>query len=80
MKDKKQIGHFKVEGSVPVEFYPQKDGYVAYCKSLDLVTQGDTLEEAKVMFNEILEIFLLDLVENNNVNYPTLKCLGFLLQ
>ena len=40
--------------------YWQDDGYVAYCAELDVASQGDTLEEAKAMLTEALELWLED--------------------
>lgn len=40
--------------------YWQEDGYVAYCAELDVASQGDTLEEAKAMLTEALELWLED--------------------
>ncbi len=36
----------------------QDNGYVAYCAELDVASQGDTLEEAKAMLTEALELWL----------------------
>ena len=40
--------------------YWEEDGYVAYCAELDVASQGDTLEEAKAMLTEALELWLED--------------------
>ncbi len=40
--------------------YWQEEGYVAYCAELDVASQGDTLEEAKAMLTEALELWLED--------------------
>ena len=40
--------------------YWEDDGYVAYCAELDVASQGDTLEEAKAMLTEALELWLDD--------------------
>ena len=34
------------------------DGYVALCAELDVVSQGDTIEEAKTNLQEAVELFL----------------------
>ena len=34
------------------------DGYVALCPELDVVSQGDTIEQAKVNLREAVELFL----------------------
>ena len=38
--------------------YWQEDCYIASCPEIDVVTQGDTLDEAKAMLKEALELFL----------------------
>ncbi len=40
--------------------YWEDDGYVAYCAELDVASQGETLEEAKAMLTEALELWLED--------------------
>ena len=34
------------------------DGYVALCPELDVASQGDTVEEARAMLQEAVELFL----------------------
>ena len=36
---------------------PENDGFVATCPELDIVTQGDTVEEARENLQEALELF-----------------------
>lgn len=36
----------------------EDDGYVAICPELDVVSQGDTVEEAKANLREAVELFL----------------------
>ncbi|MES2777714.1 MAG: type II toxin-antitoxin system HicB family antitoxin [Bacteroidota bacterium] len=33
------------------------DGYVALCPELDIASQGDTVEEAKINLHEAIELF-----------------------
>ena len=35
----------------------EDDGYVALCPELDIVSQGDTIEEARANLREALELF-----------------------
>ena len=35
----------------------EEDCYIASCPEIDLVTEGDTVEEAKAMLTEALELF-----------------------
>jgi predicted RNase H-like HicB family nuclease len=34
------------------------DGYVALCPEIDVASQGDTIEEARSMLTEAVELFL----------------------
>lgn len=36
----------------------EDDGYVSLCPELDIASQGDTIEEARVNLQEALELFL----------------------
>ncbi len=36
----------------------EEDGYVAFCPELDIASQGDTIEEARLNLKEALELFL----------------------
>ena len=38
----------------------EEDGYVSHCAELGIASQGDTVEEAKAMLQEALEIYLED--------------------
>ncbi len=35
----------------------EKEGYTALCPEIDVVSQGDTIEEAKTNLHEALELF-----------------------
>ena len=35
----------------------EDDGFVALCPELDIASQGDTLEEARAMLQEAVELF-----------------------
>lgn len=45
------------QASLPVTFLREGDQFVAYTPALDLSTAGDTFEQAKERFNEIVQIF-----------------------
>ncbi len=45
------------QASLPVTFLREGDQFVAYTPALDLSTSGDTFEQAKKRFSEIVEIF-----------------------
>ena len=40
-----------------VEIVREGDGFVSLCPDLDIVSQGDTPEEARANLNEALELF-----------------------
>lgn len=46
--------------SLPVTFLREGDQFVAYTPALDLSTSGDTFEQAKRRFTEIVQIFLAE--------------------
>ncbi len=35
----------------------ENDGYVSFCPELDIASQGDTIEEARMNLKEALELF-----------------------
>lgn len=43
----------------------EDDGYVSLCLDVDVATQGDTIEEAKAMLIEAVELYLESSIENN---------------
>jgi len=45
------------QASLPVTFLREGDQFVAYTPALDLSTSGDTFEQAKKRFSEIVGIF-----------------------
>jgi len=45
------------QASLPVTFLREGDQFVAYTPGLDLSTTGDTFEQAKKRFGEIVQIF-----------------------
>lgn len=45
------------QASLPVTFLREGDQFVAYTPALDLSTSGDTFEQAKKRFGEIVKIF-----------------------
>ncbi|MCY7310115.1 MAG: type II toxin-antitoxin system HicB family antitoxin [Chitinophagaceae bacterium] len=46
----------------------QDDGYVALCPELDIASQGDTVEEAKVNLHEAIELFF-EHASNDEIEY-----------
>lgn len=45
------------QASLPVTFLREGDQFVAYTPALDLSTSGETFEQAKKRFGEIVQIF-----------------------
>ncbi|MBU6231756.1 MAG: hypothetical protein KGI45_02945 [Patescibacteria group bacterium] len=45
------------QASLPVTFLREDDQFVAYTPALDLSTSGDTFEQAKKRFGEVVHIF-----------------------
>lgn len=54
MKTMKKINF---QASLPVTFLREGDQFVAYTPALDLSTSGDTFEQAKKRFSEVVGIF-----------------------
>ena len=67
-----------IKASVQVYFFKLKDDDCVYaeCPALSIVTHGQTLAEAKKMFNEAFELWLEDVNERGNIN-AVLKELGW---
>ncbi len=55
MQKKVQINKNNID--IPVNFYQEGDLVVAQSPALEIATQGDTFEEAKKNFEELVEIF-----------------------
>ncbi len=43
----------------------EDDGYYSLCLDVDVASQGDTVEEAKAMLIEAVELYLESSIENN---------------
>ena len=50
---------------VPVSMSCQGNQFIAYSHALDLVTCGDTREQAQQNFHEAVQIFIEDLIEQD---------------
>ncbi len=61
-----------------VEISPEKvGGYFSYCPSLDLCSQGETVQEAKNNIKEAVELFMESCLERGTL-HKTLARRGFL--
>lgn len=58
--------NFKV--SLPIMFLREKDSFIAYTPVLDLSTVGDSLEEAKMRFDEAVRIFFEEIIEKGTID------------
>ena len=65
-------GCFRVE--VPVEFKDEGGKVVAYVPGLDIATCGDSLEDAKRMFKEFIEIYFDELLEMGTAEKVLSEC------
>ena len=55
-----------IQGEIPVNIIAQDDGtFMADCPELDLFSWGDSIDEAIQCFEEVLELFLRDIVSRN---------------
>lgn len=59
-----------------VNFFDEDGTIVAYCPALDISTCGQTTQEAKKNFQEMVGMFFNDIVENNSYEI-VLKELGW---
>lgn len=57
-----------IKVKLPVAFIQEGGKVVAYTPALDISTVGGNEAEAKERFSELVNIFIADLVENNNVD------------
>jgi len=60
----KKIG---LEFSLPVSILREGKKYIAYTPALDLSTSGDTFDQAKKRFDEIVHLFFEEIVKKNTV-------------
>ena len=61
---------------LPVQILRQKGKYIAYTPALDLSTSGKTKRQALSRFNEIVDIFLEEIIESKTAD-RVLRDLGW---
>jgi predicted RNase H-like HicB family nuclease len=66
----------KLQANLPVSVLKEGKKFVAYTPALDLSTSGNTYEEAKKRFKEIVLIFFEEIYEQGTVD-EVLKELGW---
>ena len=57
-----------------VAFYREGDKFIAYSPALDLSTCGDTQEQAKIRFEEALQLFLEESDKMGTLDDVLLEC------
>jgi len=65
--------HF-IETNLPVSFYKEGNQFIAYCPALDISTCGDTFEEAKENFAELLDAFFSETIKMGTLEEVLLEC------
>ena len=66
-----------IQGQIPVNIVAQDDGtFMADCPQLDIFSYGDTIDEAIECFDEVLGMFLEDII-NRNVAVEILSQCGW---
>ena len=69
----KTDGESVLELQLNVLVFQQGDYYVALCPSLNLSSYGDTIEDAKEGFDEVMETYLEDCRENGSLHQDLIK-------
>ncbi len=54
--------------SVPLSIFREGNRFVAYSYALDLSTSGESYEEVRKRFNEIVDIFFEEIIERGTLN------------
>lgn len=62
-----QIGESRVRASIEVYFFEEEGTRIAYCPALNLSAYGNTIEEAKSEFAQILREHLEDCIAKNTL-------------
>ena len=68
--------HKKAKVDIAVEAFFLKEGdiFVAYAPALNLATQGDSLQEANLAFDEALKIFIDEVMEMGTLEEVLREC------
>ncbi len=54
--------------NLPVTILREGQRYIAYTPALDLSTSGRSFKQAKQRFEELVQVFIEELVKNNTLN------------
>lgn len=63
----------KVQVNIPVSVFREGKQFIAYTPVLDLASYGDTYEEAKRRFEEVLEIFFEETMKKGTLEEVLLE-------
>ena len=58
---------FMLEINLPVSILRENKKFIAYTPALDLSTSGDTYEEAKKRFGEIVQLFFEEIIKKGTL-------------
>lgn len=64
----------KLGVKLTVNFFRERNKFIAYSPALDISTCGDSFEEAKKNFEELVEIFIDDLIKMKTLNSVLTEC------
>jgi len=64
-KNMKQIIHF--EAKLPVTFIKEGKKFIAYTPVLDLSTSGDSFEQTRHRFEEVVDIFFKEVIKKGTL-------------
>jgi predicted RNase H-like HicB family nuclease len=53
--------------TITATIWRENDGYVSHCSELDIASQGDTIEEARMNLREAVELFF-ETAHPNEIN------------
>ena len=58
----------QVQFALPVSILRENNSFIAYTPALDLSTVGDTYEEAKKRFEEAVQLFFEEIIEEGKLD------------
>jgi len=67
-------GHARIHAQLNLQITREDDCFVVYCPDLELSSHGDTPEEAKKNFAEVLDIFFDDITERGTLAEVLQEC------
>jgi predicted RNase H-like HicB family nuclease len=56
-----------LQGDLPIDVIKDGSGYSAFCSTINLASQGETIEESIKMFAESFTLLVEDLIETDNL-------------